>query len=108
MAQDVTINGWMKLAHTVRAVRQERGLSQSELATRAQVARSWLARVEAGHRSVELEPLLRLLAELELELTLRPRPSSAAPAPPASSLGATRRAAWGLASPETRKQVSHE
>nr|WP_241483171.1 helix-turn-helix transcriptional regulator [Nocardiopsis halophila] len=41
------------------------------MADRAGVARSWLARVEAGHRGVELESLLRLTVVLDLTLVLR-------------------------------------
>ncbi|WP_435113407.1 helix-turn-helix domain-containing protein [Nocardiopsis synnemataformans] len=72
MAEEFTLTGWSKLGGLVRDTRLSKGLSQAALAARANVARSWLARVEAGHRGAELEPLLRLLAALDLTLTLRP------------------------------------
>ncbi|MDA2813150.1 helix-turn-helix transcriptional regulator [Nocardiopsis sp. RSe5-2] len=71
MPEEFTLTGWSKLGGLVRDTRLSQGLSQSALAARAGVARSWLARVEAGHRGAELEPLLRLLAALDLTLTLR-------------------------------------
>lgn len=67
-----SITNWVKLGAAVRDARSRLGLTQAETASRAGVARSWLARVEAGHRTVELEPLLRLLQALELEMSLGP------------------------------------
>ena len=64
------ITHWSKLGATVKDSRQALGLSQNQLAERAQVSRSWLARIEAGHRRAELEPLLRLLDGLGLKLSL--------------------------------------
>ena len=72
MPEEFTLTGWSKLGGLVRDTRLSQGLSQAALAVQANVARSWLARVEAGHRGAELEPLLRLLAALDLTLTLRP------------------------------------
>lgn len=72
MPEEFTLTGWSKLGALVRDTRLSQDLSQTALAARAGVARSWLARVEAGHRGAELEPLLRLLAALNLTLTLRP------------------------------------
>lgn len=64
------ITHWSKLGAAVKDLRVERGLSQQELATRARVSRSWLARVESGHRGAELEPLLRLFTTLGTRLSL--------------------------------------
>lgn len=125
--EEFTLTGWSKLGGLVRDARLSQSLSQAALATQANVARSWLARVEAGHRGAELEPLLRLLAALDLTLTLRPnaekqqaqpRPDRAGAAsaekpttrqgPPdevGTSLRATseaRRASWGLPVTATR------
>lgn len=69
MAQ-ISIGNWTKLGSTVRDVRARRGWSQHELARRAAVSRSWLARVEAGHRGAEFEQILRLLAALDLTLAV--------------------------------------
>ena len=70
MAESI-ITGWTKLGGLLRDARLARGLSQANLAARAGVARSWLARVEAGHRGAELEQLFRLLDTLDLTLTLQ-------------------------------------
>ena len=119
--------GWSKLGALVRDTRLSQGLSQTALAARANVARSWLARVEAGHRGAELEPLLRLLAALDLTLTLRSNGDAphALPSPgrtraaPAQTPGTrqdspddvvtdlkaasrARRASWGLPTGDTR------
>lgn len=114
MSEEFAITGWARLGGSIRDARRSRGMSQAELAKKADVARSWLARVEAGHRNAELEPLLRLLTSLELSLILRPaererhesesaqddarerpRPDGAGDRMRAESQG--RRAAWGLA-----------
>lgn len=79
-----TIGSWTKLGAVVRDARKARHLSQVDTAALAGVSRSWLARVEAGHRSAELEPLLRLFSALELTLRLedtRPAPESTESAP---------------------------
>lgn len=68
---DIRISDWTKLGSVLRDARKARGLSQHELASRGRVSRSWLARLEAGHRGAELEPLFRLLNALGLTLSLR-------------------------------------
>ena len=68
---NVTIGDWTKLGSTIKAERTRAGLTQHELATRAGISRSWLAKVEAGHRGAELEQILRLLAALGLSMSLR-------------------------------------
>lgn len=90
MPNEFTIPDWTKLGGLLRD------------------ARSWLARVEAGHRGAELEPLLRLVAALDLSLTLRPavqaqqhvdRADETIPHEAGDGLRAAsqaRRAAWGL------------
>lgn len=67
---DIQVGDWTKLGSVVRDARQGRGLSQHDLARKAQVSRSWLARLEAGHRGAALEPLFRLLDALEMSLLL--------------------------------------
>lgn len=116
---DYTITGWTKLGGLIRDARQAQAITQADLARRAGVARSWLARVEAGHRGAELEPLLRLLDALGMTMTLTAPPGPHAPtstterAPALTSFesvpgpagtalreaATARRAAWGLAQP---------
>lgn len=67
-----SITNWTKLGSTIRDARLAAGLTQADTATKAGVARSWLARVEAGHRGAELESLLKLFSALDLEMAIRP------------------------------------
>lgn len=67
----IRLSDWTKLGSVIRDARRARGLSQHDLAGRAGVSRSWLARLETGHRGAELEPLFRLLAALNLTISLR-------------------------------------
>jgi transcriptional regulator with XRE-family HTH domain len=97
MSEEFTVTGWVKLGGLVRDARTSQRLSQVELAARAGVSRSWLARVEAGHRGAELEPLLRLLAALDLALTLKQGDGAdRRTAGEKQATGTARRAAWGL------------
>ncbi|GAA2839042.1 helix-turn-helix domain-containing protein [Kribbella solani] len=68
---EIVIGDWSKLGSTVRAQRLRLEFSQAEAAARARVSRSWLAKVESGHRGVELEQLMRLLAALGLTMVFR-------------------------------------
>lgn len=83
--RDVTIADWNKFGATIKAERARLALSQHELAARAGVSRSWLAKLEAGHRGAEFEQILRLLDALGLSLVLR----SGATAPAADEPSAT-------------------
>jgi HTH-type transcriptional regulator/antitoxin HipB len=69
--RDIAIADWNKFGAIVKAERARLALSQHELAARAGVSRSWLAKLEAGHRGAELEQILRLLQALGLSLVLR-------------------------------------
>lgn len=69
--RDITIADWNKFGATIKAERARLALSQHELAARAGVSRSWLAKLEAGHRGAEFEQILRLLEALGLSLVLR-------------------------------------
>jgi len=67
---DIAIADWNKFGATIKAERARLALSQHELASRAGVSRSWLARLEAGHRGAEFEQILRLVEALGLSLVL--------------------------------------
>lgn len=67
----VPINDWNNLGGLLRGERVSQGLTQASLAERAGVSRAWLAKVEAGHRGLELEQLLRLLDALGITMMLR-------------------------------------
>lgn len=87
---DIRISDWTKLGSAIRDTRKARGLSQHELARRAGVSRSWLARVETGHRGAELEPLFRLLNALDMSFALhdlsRPNEGTGEEPPPARTV----------------------
>ena len=125
MSEEFDVTDWTKLGALLREARLTRRISQAELADQADVARSWLARVEAGHRNAELEPLLRLLAALELSLTLRPTSGARAQTqrarhhPGARATGTElsddvraaspkRRAAWGLSLGQAGKATADD
>lgn len=67
---DTLINDWTKLGSAIRDARTARNLTQHQLAEAAGVSRSWLARVESGHRGAELEQIFRLLNALGLSMML--------------------------------------
>lgn len=68
---EIRIGHWTKFGAAIRDARRSRSLSQAYLAERAGVSRSWLARLEAGHRGAEFEQILRVLSALDLTLSLR-------------------------------------
>ena len=66
------INSILDLSSLVRGRRQALGLSQAELATRADVSRQWVSAFELGRPGSELRLILRLLEALELRLSVDP------------------------------------
>lgn len=58
------------VAAAVRGRRQDLGLSQAELARRADVSRKWISELESGKRTAELGLVLRVLDELAFSLEL--------------------------------------
>jgi transcriptional regulator with XRE-family HTH domain len=63
------MNNLAEVAETLKAKRQEAGLTQAQLAARAGVPRVTLARMEtASQGDMSLSSLLRLLAAMGLEL----------------------------------------
>ena len=73
----MNINSPRDLAAAVRGRRLSLGLSQAELARRADVSRPWLSQVEAGKPRTELSLIIRLLDALGLGLQLEVRDSGA-------------------------------
>lgn len=64
------INSMKDVAASVRGRRQDLGLSQAELASRAGVSREWINGLEAGKATVEFGLVIRLLDTLGLGLDL--------------------------------------
>lgn len=101
----IRIDHWVKLGTTIKEARLAHGWSQHSLAARANVSRSWLARVEAGHRGAELEPLLRVLSALNITIRLDTGrldeghlgdEASGQPVHKSQPSAPTREQAWGL------------
>ena len=59
----------------VRRARNERGLTQAELAAKAGVGRPWLSELETGKRTAELGRALSVLHALDLAIALIPSPT---------------------------------
>ncbi len=64
------INSTRDLAATVRGRRRDLGLSQAELASRAQVSREWVNGFEAGKATVAFGLVIRVLDALGLGFDL--------------------------------------
>lgn len=68
------VTGTSGVGAAIREARLDRGLTQAQLAKRAQVSREWLSGVERGERmGAELARILRVFDSLELTLTVSPR-----------------------------------
>lgn len=61
------------LGRALRAARQARGMTQSELAERSRTNRFSIAQLETGEATKAIEKLFDTLAALDLELVVRPR-----------------------------------
>jgi len=66
------ITSILDLSSLVRGRRKALGLSQAELASRANVSRQWVSAFESGRPGSELRLILRLLEALELRLSVDP------------------------------------
>lgn len=61
-----------RLGASIKTLRQERGMTQAQLAAAADVSRRWVGEVEAGSRDgVELARVLRVLDVLDASLMVR-------------------------------------
>ena len=57
------------LVHNIRALRQEAGLSQAELADRVGVSQTWISRLELGQGNPTLNTLTRLPEAFDVRIT---------------------------------------
>jgi HTH-type transcriptional regulator/antitoxin HipB len=72
-AQEMIARSASALGRALRAARQDRGMTQSELAERSRTNRFSIAQLENGETTKAMEKLFDTLAALELELVVRPR-----------------------------------
>ena len=63
-----------EIGQYARETRLERGWSQTDLATRAQVSRVWVSQFERGKQTLELGLVLRTLKTLGISIDLRLSP----------------------------------
>jgi y4mF family transcriptional regulator len=68
---EIRIGHWTTFGAAIRDARRAQSLTQTELAERAGVSRSWLAKLESGHRGAEFEQILRVVSALGLTLSIR-------------------------------------
>jgi transcriptional regulator with XRE-family HTH domain len=57
----------MEFGHTMRKMRKFRGLSQDELALRAEIDRSYIGRIERAEVNITLDMLYKIAEVLECE-----------------------------------------
>ncbi len=66
--QQAASRGAATLGQKIRAAREDRGLTQAELAARAQVAQAYLSYLEQDQREPSLSIAARIARELEIPL----------------------------------------
>ncbi len=71
--EETPVRGPEALGRTIRRRRQERGWTQSDLATRALTDRYFIGQIEAGHETRAINALFDALSALGLELAVRER-----------------------------------
>lgn len=76
--QDITyiVRGSESFGTAIREFRHRRGLTQTELANRANLHRSYLSSIETGTTTEALKSLMRTLNALDLEIAIRPKQST--------------------------------
>jgi len=55
----------------IKEFREEKGMTQEELAQKAKVNRTTLSKIESGYRNATIETLMRLASAMGLSLELR-------------------------------------
>lgn len=64
-----SIRSGADIGRTIAEARLERGLTQADLAKRTGIDRTYLARLEAGHSTVQVDRILDLLGTLGVTVT---------------------------------------
>lgn len=59
-----------RLGRALREERRRQGITQADLADRAQVSRGWLIKLEGGHATAEIDTVFRVITALGLTVTL--------------------------------------
>lgn len=67
-----------QLGSIVRRARKKKGLTQTELGTRAGCRQETISLIEGGNPATRINTLLGVLASLELEIRIAPRSKGAA------------------------------
>ncbi|NHQ75088.1 helix-turn-helix transcriptional regulator [Roseovarius gahaiensis] len=90
-----------KLAATLKAAREKKGLSQRTLSARAGVPQSHISKIESGVVNLTVSSLTAIANALDLELALVPRKAAPAVRTLARSVNDVPKA-----TPETRKEIA--
>lgn len=59
----------IKIGKRIRALRKERGYSQEDFASAAQLGRSYAGRVERGEQNISMQSLIQIALTLKVELS---------------------------------------
>ena len=74
----VVIRSGDALGHSLRRIRSEQSLTQSDIAQRSGVKQNAISRIEGGHLGRTTALIFKILAILDLEIVIRPRQKSSA------------------------------
>jgi transcriptional regulator with XRE-family HTH domain len=69
MSEQLRTSAHLRLASNLRQLRAERGLSQEQLAIRADIARGYYGALERGEHSPSLGTLVKLAQALDTQLS---------------------------------------
>lgn len=58
-----------KLGDSIRSIRKERGISQEELAAKADIERSYMGKIERGEANASVATLFRISRSLKTNLS---------------------------------------
>jgi HTH-type transcriptional regulator/antitoxin HipB len=75
---DTIVRTSRQLGSALRRARRRKGLSQGELASRAQLRQATVSELEGGKATSRLDTIVAVMLALDLEIVLRPRTSGVA------------------------------
>ena len=70
---EYVVSGAKSFGRAIREFRRRHGVSQQDLAERADMHRSYLSALETGSTTEALQQIVRALAALDLEIVVRER-----------------------------------
>lgn len=73
MSSEWVVHGPSALGEVIAYYRRAGGMTQAQLAERADLHRSYLSEIERGHTTEHVEAVFRTLRRLGLDVVVRPR-----------------------------------